>query len=189
MVLEQDGEDTGAILLEDGVIGKISYVFRRSLNCFAGTGSQRGRSRSGGSVWILCNNQVRERRRPRGLGGSGGDRGEVKWNSHFQQCGRRDPRKSSPATWQRDPELDGIPNTSLELPWRRKIPSILLPSPSHGQNLTGSGEQQQGSRDWSESKCQCQIYDLQTKSWARAKADGIDPETSPLDWDPQRGPE
>lgn len=75
MVLEQDGEDTGAILLEDGVIGKISYVFRRSLNCFAGTGSQRGRSRSGGSVWILCNNQVRERRRPRGLGGSGGDRG------------------------------------------------------------------------------------------------------------------
>lgn len=43
-VLEQDSEESGAILSENGVTGEIRYVFRRSLSCFVDTGSQWDRS-------------------------------------------------------------------------------------------------------------------------------------------------
>lgn len=61
MVLKQDSEDIGAIVLEDGVIGEIRYILRSSLCCFVDTGSRWDRNRrSGRSLWNLHNNQVRE---------------------------------------------------------------------------------------------------------------------------------
>lgn len=62
---------------------------------------------------------------------------------HFQQHGPLHLQEGPPAIEQRDPESDEVPNTWLDLLKEEKPLSLLLPSPSHEQNLTGSGEQQQ----------------------------------------------